>query len=70
MSEYQSEDRNLALDSIRVTEAAALASARLIGHGDEKAAWWDRARQVWPDYDAYQAGTDRVIPLFVLEPEG
>jgi deazaflavin-dependent oxidoreductase (nitroreductase family) len=36
--------------------------------GDEKAAWWDRARQVWPSYDDYQAGTDRVIPLFVLEP--
>jgi fructose-1,6-bisphosphatase II / sedoheptulose-1,7-bisphosphatase len=38
MSEYLSEDRNLALDSVRVTEAAALASAKLIGHGDEKAA--------------------------------
>ena len=36
--EYLSEDRNLALDSVRVTEAAALASAKLIGHGDEKAA--------------------------------
>lgn len=38
--------------------------------GDEKATWWDRAAAVWPDYDAYQAGTDRVIPLFVLEPSG
>ncbi|MFO1071441.1 MAG: class II fructose-bisphosphatase [Geminicoccaceae bacterium] len=38
MSDYLSEDRNLALDSVRVTEAAALASAQLIGHGDEKAA--------------------------------
>ena len=38
MSEYLSEDRNLALDTVRVTEAAALASARLIGNGDEKAA--------------------------------
>src|SRR5829696_5162980 len=38
MSEYLSEDRNLALDSVRVTEAAALASARLMGRGDEKAA--------------------------------
>jgi deazaflavin-dependent oxidoreductase (nitroreductase family) len=36
--------------------------------GDEKAAWWDRARQAWPSYDDYQAGTERVIPLFVLEP--
>jgi len=38
MSEYQSEDRNLALDSVRVSEAAALASARWMGRGDEKAA--------------------------------
>src|SRR3954451_15156250 len=38
MSDYLSEDRNLAMDTVRVTEAAALASARLIGNGDEKAA--------------------------------
>ena len=38
MAEYLSEDRNLAMDTVRVTEAAALASARLIGNGDEKAA--------------------------------
>src|SRR5262245_37266135 len=38
MVEYQSEDRNLAMDSVRVTEAAALASSRLMGRGDEKAA--------------------------------
>jgi fructose-1,6-bisphosphatase II / sedoheptulose-1,7-bisphosphatase len=38
MSDYQSEDRNLALDSVRVTEAAAISSARLMGRGDEKAA--------------------------------
>lgn len=31
-------DRNLALEAIRVTEAAALACARLTGRGDEKAA--------------------------------
>jgi deazaflavin-dependent oxidoreductase (nitroreductase family) len=36
--------------------------------GDEKATWWARATAAWPDYDAYQAATDRVIPLFVLEP--
>lgn len=36
--------------------------------GDEKAEWWARAKEVWPDYDTYQAATDRVIPLFVLEP--
>lgn len=36
--------------------------------GDEKVEWWARAVEVWPSYDDYQAKTDRVIPLFVLEP--
>jgi fructose-1,6-bisphosphatase II / sedoheptulose-1,7-bisphosphatase len=38
MAKYQSEDRNLALEMVRVTEAAAIASARWMGRGDEKAA--------------------------------
>lgn len=37
-------------------------------HGEEKARWWAMAIEVWPDYDDYQARTDRVIPAFVLEP--
>ena len=36
--------------------------------GDEKAIWWERAVQAWPDYATYQARTDRQIPVFVLEP--
>ena len=35
--------------------------------GEEKALWWKRAVEVWPDYDAYQAKTDRKIPVVVLE---
>jgi deazaflavin-dependent oxidoreductase (nitroreductase family) len=35
--------------------------------GDEKAEWWGHATEVWPDYDTYQASTDREIPVFVLE---
>lgn len=31
-------DRNLALEAVRVTEAAALAASRMVGRGDEKAA--------------------------------
>jgi hypothetical protein len=38
--------------------------------GDEKRAWWDRALEVWPAYDGYQASTDREIPVVVLEPLG
>lgn len=36
--------------------------------GGEKATWWQRAVEVWPDYDKYQAKTKRQIPVFVLEP--
>lgn len=36
--------------------------------GDEKSTWWGRAMSVWPEYDAYQSATERLIPLFVLEP--
>jgi F420H(2)-dependent quinone reductase len=38
--------------------------------GDERAEWWKRATAVWPDYDTYQAKTERQIPIFVLEPAG
>jgi deazaflavin-dependent oxidoreductase (nitroreductase family) len=36
--------------------------------GDERAAWWSRAVEVWPAYAEYQTKTDREIPVFVLEP--
>ena len=36
--------------------------------GDEKALWWRRAVEVWPDYAKYQTKTTREIPVFVLEP--
>jgi deazaflavin-dependent oxidoreductase (nitroreductase family) len=36
--------------------------------GDEKAEWWARAVETWPDYETYQAKTERQIPVFVLEP--
>ncbi|MBO9534673.1 MAG: class II fructose-bisphosphatase [Solirubrobacteraceae bacterium] len=38
MSSSQTPDRNLALELVRVTEAAALAAARWIGRGDKEAA--------------------------------
>jgi deazaflavin-dependent oxidoreductase (nitroreductase family) len=38
--------------------------------GDEKAVWWARAVEVWPDYAKYQKKTDRQIPVFLLEPIG
>jgi F420H(2)-dependent quinone reductase len=36
--------------------------------GDEKATWWERAVEAWPDYAEYQGKTDRQIPVFVLTP--
>jgi deazaflavin-dependent oxidoreductase (nitroreductase family) len=36
--------------------------------GDEKATWWERAVEAWPDYAKYQEKTDRQIPVFVLTP--
>jgi len=38
MSDTTTMDRNLALEAVRVTEAAALSASRLMGRGDEKAA--------------------------------
>ena len=37
--------------------------------GAERALWWDRAVETWPDYARYALKTDRVIPVFVLEAE-
>ncbi|AJZ84338.1 MULTISPECIES: nitroreductase family deazaflavin-dependent oxidoreductase [Streptomyces] len=36
--------------------------------GEEKALWWERAVEAFPDYADYQKKTDRQIPVFVLEP--
>jgi deazaflavin-dependent oxidoreductase (nitroreductase family) len=36
--------------------------------GDEKATWWARAVEAYPDYADYQTKTDRQIPVFVLTP--
>jgi deazaflavin-dependent oxidoreductase (nitroreductase family) len=36
--------------------------------GEEKATWWARAVETWPDYANYQLKTDRQIPVFVLDP--
>ncbi|MFE2089705.1 nitroreductase family deazaflavin-dependent oxidoreductase [Streptomyces sp. NPDC057582] len=36
--------------------------------GEEKAVWWERAVEAFPDYADYQLKTDRQIPVFVLEP--
>jgi deazaflavin-dependent oxidoreductase (nitroreductase family) len=36
-------------------------------HGEEKALWWARAVEAFPNYADYQRKTTREIPVFVLE---
>jgi deazaflavin-dependent oxidoreductase (nitroreductase family) len=36
--------------------------------GAERAQWWDRAVEAFPNYAVYQDRTKRLIPVFVLEP--
>ncbi|MPY84311.1 MAG: nitroreductase family deazaflavin-dependent oxidoreductase [Actinophytocola sp.] len=43
------------------------AKARTAGSA-ERAALWPKMAAVWPDYDKYQANTEREIPVVVLEP--
>jgi deazaflavin-dependent oxidoreductase (nitroreductase family) len=37
-------------------------------HGEEYAAWLERAVAAWPDYAEYQKQTSRTMPIFVLTP--
>lgn len=36
--------------------------------GPERDVWWERAVAAYPDYAQYQTKTDRLIPVFLLEP--
>lgn len=36
--------------------------------GAERATWWERCVAAFPPYAEYQERTDRLIPVFVLEP--
>jgi deazaflavin-dependent oxidoreductase (nitroreductase family) len=38
--------------------------------GAERETWWERSVAAFPPYAEYQKRTDRVIPVFVLEPVG
>nr|WP_269809705.1 nitroreductase/quinone reductase family protein [Kineosporia rhizophila] len=41
-----------------------------VATAEEKPAMWAEMTDAWPDYDDYQARTDREIPVVVLEPTG
>lgn len=36
--------------------------------GDERTEWWQYAVDTWPTYASYQLKTERLIPVFLLEP--
>jgi F420H(2)-dependent quinone reductase len=36
--------------------------------GEERELWWARSVDAWPDYAEYQTKTDRILPVFLLEP--
>jgi deazaflavin-dependent oxidoreductase (nitroreductase family) len=36
--------------------------------GEEREQWWARSVEAWPDYAEYQTKTDRILPVFLLEP--
>lgn len=36
--------------------------------GGERAQWWERCVAAYPPYAEYQARTERLIPVFALEP--
>jgi deazaflavin-dependent oxidoreductase (nitroreductase family) len=36
--------------------------------GEERELWWARSVEAWPDYADYQTKTDRILPVFLLEP--
>jgi F420H(2)-dependent quinone reductase len=36
--------------------------------GAERDVWWQRAVETWPTYADYERKTDRLIPVFLLEP--
>jgi len=36
--------------------------------GEERAIWWKRAVEAFPQYASYEQKTDRLIPVFLLTP--
>ena len=40
-----------------------------VAEGEERDQIWERQKQDRPQFAAYEAGTDRLIPVIILEPE-
>lgn len=46
----------------------AVHRVRLLDDGPERDAWWELAVAAYPPYADYQTRTERLIPVFLLEP--
>lgn len=70
MAEHPLWYRNLVADPDCEVEIGATRRAMRArtASAEEKAALWPRLVAMYPDYDDYQARTDRDIPVVVLEP--
>lgn len=57
-------------DEVRLQDGTTARNytARL-AEGSERDEWWTRAVDAYHEYADYQAKTDRVIPVFILEPK-
>ena len=53
--------------TIQVGSETFTARART-ANADEKPGLWRLMTAIWPDYDRYQAKTDRDIPVVIIEP--
>ncbi len=49
-------------------EAKKLQARARTADDDEKPVLWEKMAEIWPDYDKYQARTDRTIPVVILDP--
>jgi deazaflavin-dependent oxidoreductase (nitroreductase family) len=48
--------------------ATVMARRARVASAAEKREWWPRAVAAWPDYEKYQASTDRDIPVVLFDP--
>jgi deazaflavin-dependent oxidoreductase (nitroreductase family) len=59
-------DPNLTLQDGDVTREYV--ARELEVEGEERELWWARSVEAWPDYAEYQTKTERILPVFLLEP--
>ncbi|GAB3702916.1 nitroreductase family deazaflavin-dependent oxidoreductase [Mariniluteicoccus flavus] len=63
---YANLKKNPVLDLMDGAQTQAVRARELAG--DERAEWWERCVAAFPPYADYATKTERLIPLFVLEP--